>query len=78
MSVTAFAAACVSSQIRELQMFKAICEGFEEERHTMEDKYRELSKLLQQSVQDIVFLSNRNTELERQVIDAAAWEPAPK
>ncbi len=62
-------------QIKELQMFRQICEGFEEERKTMETKYSEIAKLLQQSVQDIVFLSNRNTELERQVLEAAAWEP---
>lgn len=63
------------SKIRELHMLRQVCEGFEEERKMMETKYSEIAKLLQQAVQDIVFLSNRNAELEKQLRLAAAWEP---
>lgn len=35
-------------KIRELQMFRQVCEGFEEERKMMEVKYSEIAKLLQQ------------------------------
>lgn len=77
-------------------MLKQICEGFDEERQSMENKYGEIAKLLQQvnaaagrmslglvtnhrvrhvglqAVQDIVFLSNRNSELEKQLHDATS------
>ena len=60
---------CVGVQVRELHMLRQICEGFDEERRAMELKYGEIAKLLQQAVQDIVFLSNRNSELEKQLSD---------
>jgi protein subunit release factor B len=58
------------SKMKELQTLRQIVEGFDEERQIMEVKYGEIAKLLQQAVQDIVFLSNRNSELEKQLLEA--------
>jgi hypothetical protein len=41
----------------------------------MEARNSELSKLLAAAIRDIDYLHTRNTELERQLRAAAAWEP---
>lgn len=56
-------------------MMREIVDGFEEERKAMHTKYKETAKLLKQAVQDITYLSKRNEELERKLVEAAAWEP---
>ena len=58
-------------------MFRELTDGFEEEKASMDSKLAETQRLLQQAVQDITYLTQRNAELERQLKLAAAWEPDP-
>ncbi len=67
-----------SMQVEELRMFREMVAGFEEEKTSLEAKLTETGKLLQSAVNDIMTLSERNAELERQLVIAAAWEPPPR
>lgn len=58
-------------------MFREAVDGFEEEKLSLDTKLAETSKLLQHAVQDIMYLTNRNSQLEKELRVAAAWEPAP-
>ncbi|CAE7774929.1 Kif17 [Symbiodinium sp. KB8] len=60
---------------KELRMFRELCDGYEEEHKALRKEVAEKNKLLRQAVSDITFLTQKNAELERQLIEAAAWEP---
>lgn len=63
------------AKVEELHMFREMVSGFEEDRAATDAKIAELGRLLGQAVSDIQGLHARNTELQRQVVEAAAWEP---
>lgn len=62
-------------KVEELRMFREMCDGVEDEKKELEGKLSETSAMLQQAVQDLMYLTARNAELEKQLIAAAAWEP---
>ena len=55
-------------------MFQSMMKMMEGERAEMGQKHQETATLLQQALQDIVFLQRRNEELERSLVSAQAWE----
>jgi hypothetical protein len=61
--------------VEELKMFREMADGMEEDKAASDAKVGETQKLLQQAVQDIIYLTSRNAELEKQLKTAAAWEP---
>jgi len=70
------AALVPTRQMEELHMFRTMIEGFEREKRDLEGRVGELSTLLKDAVRDITHLTERNGVLERQLIEAAAWEPS--
>ncbi len=60
---------------QELKMFRELCDGFEEEHRSMRKQLGEKTRLLRQAVADITFLQGKTGQLEKQLIEAAAWEP---
>jgi len=60
---------------QELKMFRELCDGFEEEHRSMRKKLAEKTRLLRQAVADITFLQSKSNKLEKQLVEAAAWEP---
>jgi hypothetical protein len=46
-----------------------------QERKKMEAKYRETTALLRKALEDIIYLSAQNEELEQQLAKATNWEP---
>ena len=60
---------------QELKMFRELCDGFEEEHRSMRKQLGEKTRLLRQAVADITFLQSKTGKLERQLVEAAAWEP---
>ena len=57
------------------EMFKSLCDGFEEERAALEAKYLETRQLLSSAAKDIVHLSRNNEELSQSLTQALQWEP---
>ena len=64
------------ADLDKFDMFKSLCDGFEEERLAMEAKHLETRQLLSDAAKDIVHLSRRNEELSRSLTQALQWEPA--
>lgn len=54
-------------QLKVVAQFKEFCEHFESERSRSQHRLLQLSNYLKQAVDDIVFLTKRNQELETQV-----------
>jgi len=49
---------------------------FNEERSKMDTKYRETTALLRKALEDIIYLSGQNEELQKQLHHAESWEPS--
>lgn len=63
------------ADLDKFDMFKSLCDGFEEERAAVETKHLETKQLLSNAAKDIVHLSRRNEELSRSLMQALQWEP---
>ena len=61
-----------AAEDREYEMFKSMMGAFEQERDAMSRKFAEVTRLLQQARDDIVFLAERNQELESAMAFGAA------
>lgn len=55
-------------------MFKGLLDAFDEERRAFRARLREQQLLMQQAVQDVLYLKQRNEELEHRLREAAEWE----
>lgn len=60
----------------EYEMFRDLMNMFNEERSKMETKYRETTALLRKALEDLIYLSGQNEELQRQLQHAESWEPS--
>eukprot|EP00604_Paraphysomonas_vestita_P002850 CAMPEP_0174818366 /NCGR_PEP_ID=MMETSP1107-20130205/1032_1 /TAXON_ID=36770 /ORGANISM="Paraphysomonas vestita, Strain GFlagA" /LENGTH=592 /DNA_ID=CAMNT_0016030107 /DNA_START=633 /DNA_END=2411 /DNA_ORIENTATION=+ len=57
------------------KLFKSLMDNFMEERQTLENKCKDVQKLLNHATKDIVFLAQQNEDLHRRMTEMAAWEP---
>lgn len=56
------------------EMFKGLLGVFDEERRNFRARLREQQLLMQDAIKDVVFLKERNEELEQRLDEAARWE----
>lgn len=64
------------AKVQELRMFREMVAAFEEEKAGYDGRTAEQARALEAASEDIRFLLSRVAELERQLVIAAAWEPA--
>ncbi|CAM9335866.1 unnamed protein product [Ascophyllum nodosum] len=58
----------------EYLMFKTLMAAFDEERRMFRDRLKNHELLMQDAVQDLLFLKERNGDLERKLKEAVEWE----
>eukprot|EP00600_Ochromonadales_sp_CCMP1393_P003014 CAMPEP_0174987622 /NCGR_PEP_ID=MMETSP0004_2-20121128/19654_1 /TAXON_ID=420556 /ORGANISM="Ochromonas sp., Strain CCMP1393" /LENGTH=343 /DNA_ID=CAMNT_0016240711 /DNA_START=1 /DNA_END=1034 /DNA_ORIENTATION=+ len=59
----------------KFQMFKQLMDAFEEERKVMEKAHQQTQSLLSQAAKDVLFLTQKNGELQSQLTQAMYYEP---